>query len=60
MSGLLFTFYYFRYNPIDQIEYEGYYKNGKRYGKWIHYNEDGTTNKEEFYEEGEVIKTINH
>ncbi len=34
---------------------EGSYANGKKHGKWISFNKDGSIRETTFYEEGEVV-----
>lgn len=35
------------------------YKNGKLHGKCVRYNVNGSAEKEEYYENGVLIKTVN-
>ncbi|CAN5154678.1 hypothetical protein BH09BAC5_BH09BAC5_21700 [soil metagenome] len=44
---------YFEFYPGGKLKAKGYYKNGKRYQKWIRYYADGKKSEEGYFDKGE-------
>ena len=48
------------YHPNGQLQQIGLFQDGKRHGKWQYWDEEGKLYREEVYEKGSVLETIEH